>query len=102
MQPDREGRRALIRALVATVVCVVVAAYVIAFVPGDIRLVVQLGVTAMGVIAVATAVGRLRRAAVLAPRSPFDRKPAVERSGPAPVPAELARITRCIAAAEAS
>jgi hypothetical protein len=102
IQRDREGRRALIRALVATVGCVVVAAYVLAFVPRDRRFVVQLALTAIGVIAVATAVGALRRAAALAPRSPFDRKPAVERSEPVPVPAELVRITRCLAAAEAT
>jgi hypothetical protein len=102
MQPDREGRRALIRALVATVGCVVAAAYAIAFLPGDSRLIVQLAVTAIGVIAVATAVGTLRRAAALAPRSPFDRKPARERSAPVPIPGELVRITRCLAAAEAS
>jgi hypothetical protein len=63
---------------------------------------VQLETAVLGVIAVVTMAGVLRRAAPLAPPSPLDR---VERPGapvPEPPPVDLVRISRRLVAAEGS
>jgi hypothetical protein len=99
-----EGRRSLRRALVATIGTLTVAAAAIAFDPDQSRVIVQLAVTLIGIIVVAGAVGALRRAAPLAPRSLLDATTTVARRpvGASPLPIDLVRISRRLAAAEAS
>ena len=83
-------------------VTIVVTAYAIAFDPDERRLIVQIAFAALGVLAVTAAVGALRRAAPVAPRSPLDRARLRPRVVPAPPPADLVRVARRLEAAQAS
>jgi hypothetical protein len=99
---ELEARRARRRLSIAAVVTVIAAAYAIAFDPDQRRLVVQLASSVLGLLAVTAAVGALRRAAPLAPRSPLERR---RRPAPAPVsalPHDLVRTARRVEAAQAS
>ncbi|HEX4489654.1 MAG TPA: hypothetical protein VH914_00460 [Acidimicrobiia bacterium] len=98
----RQARRTRRRLVGTTVVTILVAANAIAFDPDERRLVVQLAFAALGLIAVIAAVGVLRRAAPLAPRSPLDRPPPRPRPGPPTPPADLVRVARRLEAAQAS
>jgi hypothetical protein len=95
----RQTRRRLV---VATVVTIIAAANGIAFDPDQRRLVVQLALGSLGVIAVLAAVGALRHAAPLAPRSPLDRSLPRARAGAPTAPPDLARVARRLEAAQAS
>ena len=78
------------------------AAAAIAIVPERFRLIAQIEIAIIGAIAVIIATGEVRRAAPLPPRSPFDRVPKVDaKTEPSPPP-DLVRISRRLAAAEAS
>jgi hypothetical protein len=90
------------RALVATIVSLTAAGVAVALAPRESRVIAQLELALVGVIAVLSAVGALRRAAPLAPPSSLDRVPAVRAPAPQPRPADLVRISRRLAAAEAS
>jgi hypothetical protein len=98
----RRSRRARWRALTATIASITIAGTAVAFDPDETRLIVQLALTMIGVVAMASAAGALRRAAPTAPRSPLDRLPARPKPEPVPLPLGLVRTTRRIAAAEAS
>jgi hypothetical protein len=93
------NRRRMIAGAIATVTA---SATAIAFDPDQRRLIVQLTFTALGLLAVSAASGRLRRAAPIAPRSPLDRPRRPAAAPPTPLPLDLVRMARRIAAAEAS
>ena len=90
------------RAIVAAIVTVTAGATAISFDPDERRLILQLAFCALGLIATATAVRALRRAAPLAPRSPLDRPLPPPRPTDAGLPIDLIRMTRRFAAAQAS
>jgi CBS domain-containing protein len=87
---------------VAAVVSLTAAGVAIAFAPDESRIIVQLELALVGVITIVAVVGALRRAAPLAPPSPLDRVPRPEARSPRPLPLDLVRISRRLAAAEAS
>jgi hypothetical protein len=95
-------RRSIRRALIATIAGLTIAATAVALDPGESRFIVQLALVFVGVIAVSAAVGALRRATPLAPRSPLDRPAATVATAPPPLPLDLVRISRRLATAEAS
>jgi hypothetical protein len=102
--PDRQsgGRRSWRRAIVALIVSLTAAAATVALEPDRFRLIARVEIAIVGGIAVMSAAGALRRAAPLAPRSPFDRVPRSNARASAPLPLDLVRISRRLAAAEAS
>jgi hypothetical protein len=100
--PDHSGEWSLRRALVATIVSLTATGVAVAMVPKDSRVIAQLELALVGIIAVVSAVTALRRAAPLAPPSPLDRIPVTRAPAPRPLPADFVRISRRLAAAEAS
>jgi hypothetical protein len=103
MRADRDPTRAsLIRALLTTIAIATVAAIVVAADPAETRLIVQIAVTLVGMVAVWTAVRALRSAAPLAPGSPLDGNRAVPGPTLPALPIDLVRIERQLAAAAAS
>lgn len=99
---DRVGRRSWRRAIVATILSLTFGAASVALAPDSSRLIVQIEIAVVGAIAVMTALGALRRAAPLPPPSPLDRLPRSSAKAEPPLPLDLVRISRRIAAAEAS
>ena len=90
------------RAIVAAILTVTAASTAIAFDPEERRLILQLAFSAIGLIATLTALRALRRAAPVAPRSALDRSRARPQAPAADPPIELVRMSRRLAAAEAS
>lgn len=90
------------RASVTAILSLTAAGVTIAFVPNETRVIVQLELEVVGVITVLVALGALRRAAPLAPPSPLDRTAKPSAPTPRPLPLDLVRISRRLAAAEAS
>ena len=97
-----EGRRSRRRAIVASILSLTAAATAVAFAPGRFRLIAQIEIAIVGAIAVMIATGELRRAAPLPPRSPLDRLPKAKTKTGTALPVDLVRISRRLAAAEAS
>ena len=102
MPTDRGGRRAWRRAVVATILSLTFGAAAVALAPDSSRLIVQIEIAVVGAIAVMTALGALRRAAPLPPASLLDRVPRSRANAGPPLPLDLVRISRRIAASEAS
>jgi hypothetical protein len=99
---DLRGRISRRRALIATILSLTATGVALAIDPNENHLILQLETALVGLIAVATAAGVLRRAAPLAPPSPLDL---VMRPGapvPETTPVDLVRISRRLVAAEGS
>jgi hypothetical protein len=90
------------RSIIAAILSFTAAATAIAFIPDRSRLIAQIEIAIVGAIAVLTASAALRRAAPLAPRSPFDRRPRRATAARNPLPLDLVRIDRRLTAAAAS
>ena len=99
---ERGSRRWVRRGGVGAIVSITAAGVAVALVPGQQRVIVQVELALIGVIALLSAVGALRRAAPLAAASPLDRVPRAIDPAPPPLPADLVRIARRLAAAESS
>jgi multisubunit Na+/H+ antiporter MnhC subunit len=102
LRAERRGRIAMRRALIATIVSLTATGVALAVDPNESRLIVQLDTALIGVIAVVSAAGALRRAAPLAPPSPLDRVFRPAPPAPQPLPVDLVRISRRLVAAEGS
>jgi hypothetical protein len=98
----REGTRSRRRAIVAAISSLTAAAATAASVPDRLRLIAQIEIAIVGAIAVMIATGELRRAAPLPPPSPLDRRPSAHAATDTALPLDLVRISRRLAAAEAS
>ena len=98
----REVRRSRRRGIVTTILSLTAAATVAAAAPDRLRLIAQVEIAIVGAIAVMVTTTEVRRAAPLPPRSPLDRLRKATAVTDAPLPPDLVRITRRLAAAEAS
>ena len=99
---DLRGRMSRRRALIATILSLTATGVALAIDPNENHLIVQIETALVGLIAVATAAGALRRAAPLAPRSPLDAVVRPSTPAPEPPPVDLVRIARRLVAAEGS
>jgi hypothetical protein len=102
MQPVTADPHSWRRTVVVTILSLTVAGAIVALQPGRVRLIARVEIAIVGLITVVSAAGVLRRAAPLAPRSPLDRVPRSIAVTGAPLPRDLVRISRRLAAAEAS
>ena len=102
MQSAQRARRSKRRAVLITILSLTVSGVAVAFDPNESRVIVQFEVALVGFVAVLVAVGVLRRAAPLAPPSPLDREARPEPPPPTVLPLGLVRVSRRLAAAEAS
>ena len=102
MQSRQRARRSRRRAILITILSLTASGVAVAIDPNESRVIVQFEVALIGFVAVLVAVGVLRRAAPLAPPSPLDRAVRPEIPPPAPLPLDLVRVSRRLAAAEAS
>ncbi len=99
---DRRGRISRRRALIVTIVSATATGVGLAIDPNESRLILQLETAVLGLVAVVTMAGGLRRAAPLAPPSPLDRVPRRRVDVPSSLPLDLVRISRRLVAAEGS
>jgi hypothetical protein len=102
LRAERRRRVSVRRALIATIVSLTATGVALAVDPNESQLIVQFETALLGLIAVLSAAGALRRAAPLAPASPLDRAFRPGAPGPQPLPVDLVRITRRLVAAEGS
>jgi hypothetical protein len=102
LRAERRGRISLRRALIATILSLTAMGVALAVDPNESHLIVQFETALLGLITVVTAAGALRRAAPLAPPSPLDRVVRPDPPAPQPLPLDLVRISRRLAASEGS
>jgi len=99
---DRRGRISRRRAVITVILSLTAAGVAIAVDPNESRVILQSETALVGCIVVVTAAGVLRRAAPVGPPSPLDRVSRPGPPSPRPLPLDLVRISRRLAAAEAS
>jgi hypothetical protein len=88
--------------VITVILSLTAAGVAIAVDPNESRVILQSETALVGCIVVVTAAGVLRRAAPVGPPSPLDRVSRPGPPSPRPLPLDLVRISRRLAAAEAS
>jgi hypothetical protein len=99
---ERRSRISLRRSLIVAIVSATRTGIALAVDPNESRLILQLETVVLGLVAVVTMAGVLRRAAPIAPPSPLDRIPRPDVDPPSRLPVDLVRISRRLVAAEGS